>query len=149
MVIAIETLPDLPQAARSAVVAMEVVILTVFAVDIRAAADLWFGPSDALCAEFLGDSSISSPWCLRSCSSFPGFHHVRTLRLLRLLRILKLFKANRALDRIRHGDRQGQGRVPDLLSSSPASRSYLAAVGIYHFEHIVQPEAFGSIPASL
>jgi voltage-gated potassium channel len=26
---------------------------------------------------------------------------------------------------------------------------YLAAVGIYHFEHIAQPEAFGSIPASL
>jgi voltage-gated potassium channel len=23
---------------------------------------------------------------------------------------------------------------------------YLAAVGIYHFEHIAQPEAFGSIP---
>ena len=26
---------------------------------------------------------------------------------------------------------------------------YLAGVGIYHFEHAVQPEAFGSIPDSL
>jgi voltage-gated potassium channel len=79
---------------------------------------------------------------------FPDLTTVRSMRLLRLLRILKLLKANRALDRIARAIVQIRAELLIFLFVGMVIL-YLAAVGIYHFEHIAQPEAFGSIPASL
>jgi len=146
VVIAIETLPDLPQAARSAVVAMEVVILTVFAVEYALRLTCSAHPMRyALSFWGIVDFIAVVPALL---FLFPGFTTVRTLRLLRLLRILKLFKANRALDRIAMAIDKVKAEFL-IFPFIACVAVYLAAVGIYHFEHIAQPEAFGSIPASL
>ena len=57
------------------------------------------------------------------------------MRLLRLLRILKLLKANRALDRISQAIMQIRAELMIFLFVGVVI-IYLAAVGIYHFEHI-------------
>lgn len=72
----------------------------------------------------------------------------RTLRLMRLLRLLKLVKQERALDNILGAIRDVADELMVVLAAA-ALTLYLAAVGIYLFEHEAQPEAFPSIPASL
>lgn len=69
---------------------------------------------------------------------------LRIIRLLRLLRILKLARYNMAL--IRFG-RAIYLAKEELIIFMIASfiLLYLAAVGIYHFEHQAQPEVFRSI----
>lgn len=146
VIISLETLPGLPQAARSALFAAEIVILAVFALEyllrlacaahpLRYAFSFWG----------LVDFIAIVPALL---FLFPDLVTVRMLRLLRLLRILKLFKANRALDRIALAlDRVKAEFLIFLFIACLAV--FLAAVGIHHFEHAAQPAAFGSIPASL
>jgi voltage-gated potassium channel len=146
VVISIETLPGLSAPVKTALFAAEVVILTVFTVEyvlrlacsaqpLRYAFSFWG----------LVDFIAVVPALL---FLFPDLATIRTLRLLRLLRILKLFKANRALDRIAMAIDKVKAEFLIFLFIACVA-VFLAAVGIYHFEHIAQPEAFGSIPASL
>ncbi|MEL6266787.1 MAG: ion transporter [Pseudomonadota bacterium] len=76
------------------------------------------------------------------------FASLRTLRLLRLLRLLKLTKGEDATDRLAEAIGAVRGELFVVLAAACITL-YLAAVGIYHFEHRAQPEAFGSIPESL
>jgi voltage-gated potassium channel len=146
VVIAVETLPDLSPGATTVLRALEIAILACFGVEyllrltcsahpLRYAFSFWG----------IVDFVAVVPAIL---FLFPDLATVRALRLLRLLRILKLFKANRALDRIVQAiDRVKAEFLIFLFIACVAL--YLAAVGIYHFEHLAQPEAFGSIPESL
>lgn len=75
---------------------------------------------------------------------FVDLRTLRLVRVLRLLRILKLARYNMALMRF--------GRAiylakEELIIFTMASfvLLYLAAVGIYHFEHEAQPDVFRSI----
>jgi len=72
---------------------------------------------------------------------------LRAVRLIRLLRVLKITRAH-ALSRFAKAlwSVRDEGLI-FLLSTVLVL--YLAAAGIYHFEHEAQPEAFGSIPESL
>jgi voltage-gated potassium channel len=79
---------------------------------------------------------------------FPDLTTIRAMRLLRLIRLMKLFKANRALDRIARAFQEVRAELGIFLFIAGVVL-YLSAVGIYHFEHIAQPEVFGSIPSSL
>ncbi len=146
VVIALETLPDLGPRLAGALRAAEVVLLAAFLVEyvlrlacsaqpLRYAVSFW-GIVDFI-------AIVPAIVFL-----IPDFASFRALRLLRLLRLLKLFKANRALDRIVGTFRRARAEFGVFFFIAGVTL-YLAAVGIYHFEHEAQPEAFSSIPESL
>ena len=146
IVIAVETMPSLPDRARQVLGLVEIGILGLFAVEyllrlicsthpLRYAFSFWG----------LVDFIAIVPAIL---FLIPDMATVRALRLLRLLRILKLFKANRALDRIANAVWSVRAEFGIFLFIA-ITALYLAAVGIYHFENAAQPEAFSSIPQSL
>lgn len=146
VVIAAETMPGLPREAHRVLVAVEFGIIAVFAVEYALRLVCARRPL-AYAVSFWGiiDFIAIVPALV---FLFPDLATLRAMRLLRLLRILKLFKANRALDRI--AEAFGSIRAELLIFLLVALLLlYLSAVGIYHFEHVAQPEAFGSIPASL
>ncbi|MGP1358510.1 ion transporter [Roseicyclus sp.] len=146
LVIAVETMPGLSEETHEMLRMVEMTILAVFAVEYLlrltcAPRPLGYAFSFWGIVDFV--AVVPAVLFL-----FPDLATIRAMRLVRLLRILKLFKANRALDRI--SDAFEKVRAELLIFLLIASVIlYLSAVGIYHFEHLAQPEAFGSIPASL
>ncbi len=144
--IAMETMPELPDNIRAILGRVEIVILVIFAVEYVARV-------------------ICSPRPLRYIFSFwglidllavlpllavlnPEWVAVRVLRLLRLIRLLKLFRTSRALDRLAHAFAEVRGELT-VFGVLAGLVLYVSAVGIYIFEHPVQPEEFSSIPKSL
>lgn len=69
---------------------------------------------------------------------------LRIFRLFRVLRILKLFGYSRAMARFGKALVRAQYEI-SLFLFCTLIMIYLAAGGIYYFEHEVQPESFGSI----
>lgn len=78
----------------------------------------------------------------------PELAAVRVLRLMRLVRLLKLLHTNRALRRLEIALERTKGELA-VFAFLAIIILYIAAVGIYIFEHDAQPEAFSSIPMSL
>lgn len=76
------------------------------------------------------------------------FRSVRMFRLLRMLRILKLVRYSRALSRFHRAFIIAKDELILFLFTT-LFMLYLAAVGIYYFEHAVQPDQFESIFHSL
>ncbi len=75
---------------------------------------------------------------------------LRALRAFRLFRLLRLLKITRAKALNRFGKALWTVKDEGLIFLfTTAVVLYLAAAGIYHFEHEAQPETFGSIPESL
>ena len=75
---------------------------------------------------------------------------LRALRAVRLIRLLRVLKITRAHALSRFGRALWSVRDEGLIFLlSTVLVLYLAAAGIYYFEHEAQPEAFGSIPESL
>ncbi len=72
----------------------------------------------------------------------------RALRLLRVFRILKLARYNAAVRRFHIALLLAKEEII-LFMALTTIVLYLAAVGIYHFEHEVQPEQFKSVFHSL
>ncbi|MEQ5833760.1 ion transporter [Marinobacter sp. NFXS9] len=72
---------------------------------------------------------------------------LRTLRILRFFRLLRILKLARYSQALRRFGRAVLVAKEELVLFTLASVMllYLAAVGIYYFEHPAQPEAFGSI----
>lgn len=146
VVIALETMPDLTPRMNTILVTAEIVILTLFVIEYA-----------------LRLTCTEKPW--KYAFSFwgivdflavvpalvfllPDFATIRAIRLLRILRLLKLFKANRALDRIAKALNRAKTEFAIFFFIACVAL-YLAAVGIYHFEHEAQPDGFSSIPESL
>ena len=73
---------------------------------------------------------------------------LRIIRLLRLLQLMKLYRSSAALHRLGAAFKEQQYELI-VFGFLSALMFYVAAVGIYIFEHDVQPEAFPSVPASL
>lgn len=69
---------------------------------------------------------------------------VRIFRLLRLIRILKLFKYSKAISRFHRALIIAKEELI-LFGFVAVMLLYLAAVGIYYFEHSAQPEQFKSV----
>ncbi|MCS7081208.1 MAG: ion transporter [Chloracidobacterium sp.] len=69
---------------------------------------------------------------------------VRSLRFLRLLRILKLARYSRAMRRFHRALLISKEELL-LCAATALILIYLAAVGIYYFEHEAQPEVFTSM----
>ncbi len=75
---------------------------------------------------------------------------LRALRAFRLFRLLRLLKITRARALNRFGKALWTVKDEGLIFLfTTAVVLYLAAAGIYYFEHEAQPETFGSIPESL
>ncbi|MEO1275315.1 MAG: ion transporter [Pseudomonadota bacterium] len=144
--VAMETVPDLPPWIARTLMIFELVAVGVFAAEyvlrllvakrpLNYALSFW-GIVDLLSflptLLFLGTDMLAA----------------RVLRLLRLVRLLKLFKRETAFDRLTKAVRE-VGEELSLVAIAAAITLYLAAVGIYFFEHRAQPEDFGSIPQSL
>lgn len=73
---------------------------------------------------------------------------VRLFRLLQLIRIFKLFKYSKALHRFQRAFLLVKEEML-LFGFVALITLYLSAVGIYYFEHAVQPDQFQSIFHSL
>ncbi|MBE3636623.1 ion transporter [Mangrovicoccus algicola] len=78
----------------------------------------------------------------------PQWAALRTLRIVRLFRLMKLLRAAHALDRLSGALASVRGDLA-VFALLAAIVLYIAGTGIYILEHEAQPEAFGSIPASL
>jgi voltage-gated potassium channel len=146
VIIALETVPGLPLLLNTAFLWTELFIVAVFAAEYLLRLTCTSRPfSYAFSFWGIVDFLAVVPAIV---FLFPDLVTLRAMRLLRLLRILKLFKANRALDRISRAFQQVRAELLIFLGIAMVIL-YLSAVGIYHFEHRAQPEAFSSIPASL
>lgn len=73
---------------------------------------------------------------------------IRIFRLLRLFRILKIFRYSKAIERFKRAFMSIKEEMI-LFIITTVFLVYLSSVGIYYFEHDVQPEHFGSIFHSL
>ncbi|QDV70599.1 Cyclic nucleotide-gated potassium channel [Rosistilla carotiformis] len=69
---------------------------------------------------------------------------IRALRLLRLFWMLKLVRYSRAIQRFHRAFLISREEIV-LFFFVTVILLYLASVGIYHFEHAAQPEAFASV----
>ncbi len=69
---------------------------------------------------------------------------IRVFRLLRLFRIFKLFRYSRAIKRFNLAFQNIKEELVIFLIAT-SFLLYISSVGIYYFEHEVQPEQFSSI----
>ena len=140
--IGIETMPDLPEWVRSALVVAEVVTVAVFTVEyvlriaiapnkLRYIFSFW-GIVDLLA---ILPFYLSFGFDLRA---------VRVLRLLRLFRLLKLVRYTHAADRMQAAFRIVREELI-IFGTVALVTLYLCAIGIYYCEHDAQPEKFASV----
>ncbi|PWR01311.1 ion transporter [Meridianimarinicoccus roseus] len=146
LAISLETVPDLPGWAERGLYLFEFAVLLVFAAEYLTR--LVCAPQPLRYAlSFWGIVDLLAVLPLLSYVS-PQLAAVRSLRLLRLVRLLKLLHTNRALMRLEIALRQTRGELA-VFAFLALIILYIAAVGIYIFEHDAQPEAFSSIPMAL
>lgn len=69
---------------------------------------------------------------------------VRIFRLFRLFRIFKLFKYSSAIDRLNSAFSEIKKEITIFIIGA-IFFIYVSSIGIYHFEHKVQPEIFKSV----
>ncbi|WP_138468284.1 ion transporter [Poseidonocella sp. HB161398] len=143
--ITLETIDTLPPLLRETMRVFEWVVLAIFTAEY--VTRLVCAPHPLRYAlSFWGIVDLMS--CLPALAVLhPQWAALRSLRIVRLFRLLKLLRAAHALDRLSGalGSVKGDLAVFALIAGIVL---YIAAVGIYIFEHEAQPEAFGSIPES-
>ncbi|MEZ6133522.1 MAG: ion transporter [Pirellulaceae bacterium] len=142
----LETLPDLSPAIRRWLTIIESVTVVIFTAEYLAR--LWAEPRTRDYAfSFFGlvDLAAILPFWL---STGFDFRYARILRMLRLFRILKLTRYNRAMQRFHRALMIAREEIVVYLSIT-AMLLFVAAAGIYHFEHEAQPEQFSSIFSSM
>jgi voltage-gated potassium channel len=144
--IAVETMPQLPQAARQALGIFEIVVLTAFTVEY--VVRLWAAPNRLRYAtSFYGIIDLLS---ILPSILLIGYE-LQALRALRLIRVLRLFKLVRYVAAFERLARAFRSVLDELLvfAGLAAIVLYLCASAIYWFEHTAQPEAFASIPHAM
>jgi len=142
----IETIPDLSPKTRLILNRIELATLVVFSVEY--AFRLWAAPNRiAFITSFFGIVDLLSIMPL----FLPVSSDLRTVRIFRLLRLFRIFKFARYNAAMRRFQRAFMIAREELVlfSSFTAITLFLAAVGIYYFEHDAQPEVFSSIFSSL
>ena len=145
--LSIGTLPNLPKTLRSLLAISEIVIVGLFTLEycLRVAtAPRRFG----YIFSFYGliDLLAIIPFYL-SLGTVDA-RVLRIVQLFRIIRILKLTRYSRAMNRFQEAIALAKEEIV-LFSVVTAILLYLAAFGIYHFEHAAQPEAFPSVLHSL
>jgi voltage-gated potassium channel len=143
---ALETLPDLDARARRALEITEVVSVVVFTAEylVRALASR---PAVRYVGSFFGIVDLLS--ILPSLLALGvDLRSIRIFRLFRLLRVLKLARYGPTIRRFRRAFEIARDELA-MFGAVALVVLYLAAVGIYHFEHEAQPEVFCSVFHSL
>jgi voltage-gated potassium channel len=138
---AIETLPDLTEAQRAALRVIEVVTVLVFSAEYALRVFVADRPLRFVFSFYgLVDLASILPFYL---ASGLDLRSLRAVRLLRLFRMLKLARYSSAMRRF--GIAFGLARAELVIFlSGTAILLYLAAVGIYFFEHEAQPDRFAT-----
>ena len=139
---ALETLPDLSEPAREALRMAEIVTVVVFTLEYLLRMVVAERPLRFVMSFYgLIDLAAILPFYL---ATGLDLRSLRAVRLLRLFRILKLARYSVAIRRFGTAFRIAREELVLFLSGS-AVLLYLAAVGIYYFEHDAQPEIFTSV----
>lgn len=147
----IETMPDLPMWARSALAIMDTVFVAVFTLEYvlriivaphwRRYVFSFYGMVDLL-------SILPFYIGLVLGRSVLDLKLARTLRLFRLLRMFKLARYTKATDRLVRAWKIVREEVV-VFGAASLIVLYVCAMVIYQFENPVQPEAFSSVFASM
>ena len=142
----IETLPDLPASVRAFLAASEVVITIIFACEYLLRVKTAAQPL-AYIFSFYGiiDLIAIAPFVLGL--NFDA-RAIRIVRIVRIFRILKLARYNHAIHRFGAAINIAKEELI-MFFLAAFMLIYLAAVGIYFFEHEAQPHQFRSIFHSL
>ena len=142
----IETLPGLSEQTYTLLGWIEVVVVVLFTIEyiLRIVAS---EKKLSYIFSFYGiiDLLAILPFYLSASVSLQA---LRILRLLRLFRVFKLLRYNAAFGRLGQAIWLAREELI-LFSVVTLMMLYLAALGIYHFEHAAQPENFRSIFDSL
>ncbi len=142
----VDTLPGLSPAQRGWLNLAEVVTVLVFTAEYLAR--LWVAERRLrFVFSFFGlvDLLAILPFWL---ATGVDLRSLRAFRLLRLFRILKLLRYSRAIRRLHAAFLEIREELVLFLSLA-LILLYLAAVGIYYFEHEAQPDRFSSVFHSL
>jgi voltage-gated potassium channel len=142
----LETLPDLSATQRDILEAIEWLTALLFTAEYLVR--LAFAKSKLkFVFSFFGIIDLLSilPFYV---SLVPGFTTLRALRLMRLARLLKLARYNRALHRLYQAWMLAWEEFVMFVFLA-LILLYIAAAGMYHFEHEAQPDKFASIFDSL
>lgn len=145
--LSIDTLPDLPKVLRSLLAISEIVIVGLFTFEycLRVAtAPRRFG----YIFSFYGVIDLLAIIPFYLSLGTVDARVLRIVQLFRIIRILKLTQYSRAMNRFQEAIALAKEEIV-LFSVVTAILLYLAAFGIYHFEHAAQPEAFPSVLHSL
>ena len=144
-VFTVETLPGLPRGALRALLWVEAALVLLFTAEyaLRAYAAR---PTRSYVFSFFGVVDLLSilPFYL----GVTGVSTLRLLRCFRLFRIFKLSRYSRATRRLLRALQLAREEL-GLFAMLACVVTYLAAVGIYYFEHEAQPGKFASVPHSL
>ena len=150
VVLAVETLPGLPPFAKRALRVFDAAAVAIFTIEYGfrlARGKMGYARS------FYGviDLVAILPFYLVSVIGLSlgiDLRAIRVLRLFRVFRILKLARYNGAMTRLAKAVSDVKEEFA-LVFFAAIMLLYLAAVGIYHFEHDAQPENFRSVFHSL
>jgi voltage-gated potassium channel len=142
----IETLPDLSQATIQFLRYSEIIIVSIFTLEYLYRLYISEGKIKFVFS-FYGviDLLAILPFYLVTAIDLRS---LRLIRLLRLARLLKLVRYNSAIVRFSKAIYLVKEELV-IFTVASLVMLYLAAVGIYHFEHEAQPEVFRSIFDSL
>ncbi len=139
---ALETIPGLSQFHRKLLNYFEFFTVVIFSIEYLLRVILC-RPSKSYAFSFFGivDLVAILPFYI---SSGVDLRTVRAFRLQRLFRLLKLARYSSAMQRYHRAFMIAREELV-LFGFTALIMFYLAAAGIYHFEHIVQPEIFSSV----
>ena len=138
----VETLPDLPPMAHSALRISEVVVTVLFTIEygLRVATST---KKAGYVFSFYGviDLVAILPFYL---SLGVDLRAIRAVRLLRVFRLFKLTRYNRAMERFGKAIVRTREEAIIFLFAT-FILLYISSLGIYYFEHDAQPETFQSV----
>ena len=143
---AVSTEPDLPENIRSGLVWFERVAVAIFMVEYLMRSFAAKHPLHYLLS-FWGIIDLLA-WAPAIFLPVGGTAAIRLLRLMQVIRVLKIVRYSRALRRLARAFTSVRDELT-LFYVIAFFLIYISAVGIYFFEHDVQPEVFRSIMASL
>ncbi len=139
--VSLETLPDLPKTWRRFLDVFDLLVILVFTVEY--ALRIWVArrPLRFVFSLYgLIDLAVIAPFWIMGAD----IRALRAFRLLRLVRVLKLVRYSRSLNHFWHAWRLVRADI-QMFAGFVAIFLYLSALGIWHFEHDAQPEAFASV----
>ena len=138
----IETLPNLSDKVINLLNIFEFITIVIFSIELLLRLILTSPPFKYLFS-FYGIIDVIAviPFYL---SVGVDLRSVRIFRLLKLFRIFKLFKYSAAIDRLNSAFSEIKKEITIFIIGA-FFFIYVSSIGIYHFEHKVQPEIFKSV----